>query len=79
MVDLGEIRQSGGKTVQAWAVEGDLDASTIVSNVFELEWPTRSGRIKSFPEIDRAAWFDLESARSVIIQAQRELLDRLPT
>ena len=77
MVDLGEIRQSG-KTVQAWAVEGDLDASTIVSNVVELEWPPRSGRIQSFPEIDRAAWFDLDSARVVIIQAQRELLDRLP-
>lgn len=78
VTDLGEIRQRGGKTVQAWAVEGDLDASTIVSNTFELEWPPRSGRIQSFPEIDRAAWFDLEAARAVIIQGQRALLDRLP-
>lgn len=76
-VDLGEIRQSGGKTVQAWAVEGDLDAATIVSNTFELEWPPKSGRIRTFPEIDRAAWFDLESARAVIISGQRQLLDRL--
>lgn len=76
-VDLGEIRQTGGKTVQAWAVEGDLDAATIVSNTFELEWPPKSGRIRTFPEIDRAAWFDLESARAVIISGQRQLLDRL--
>ena len=78
LTDLGEIRQRGGKTVQAWAVEGDLDATTIVSNTFELEWPPRSGRFQSVPEIDRAAWFDLDSARAVIVQAQRELLDRLP-
>ncbi len=78
VTDLGEVRQGGGKTVQAWAVEGDLDATTIISNTFELEWPPKSGRIQSFPEIDRAAWFDLESARSVIIQGQRALLDRLP-
>lgn len=76
-VELGEIRQAGGKTVQAWAVEGDLDATTIVSNTFELEWPPKSGGIQTFAEIDRAAWFDLESARSVIIAGQREFLDRL--
>ena len=63
LVDLGEVRQAGGKVVRAWAVEGDLDAETIVSNTFELEWPPKSGRIQAFPEIDRAAWFDLESAR----------------
>ena len=78
VTDLGEVRQAGGKTVQAWAVEGDLDAATIVSNTFEMEWPPRSGRTESFPEIDRAAWFDLETARSLIIQGQRALLDRLP-
>lgn len=76
-VDLGEIRQAGGKTVKAWAVEGDLDATTIVSNTFDLEWPPKSGDIRTFPEIDRAAWFDLESARSAIISGQREFLDRL--
>jgi predicted NUDIX family NTP pyrophosphohydrolase len=79
IIDLGEIRQAGGKTVQAWAVEADLDVSAIVSNTFELEWPPGSGRMESFPEIDRAAWFDLDSARSVIVQGQRPLLDRLDT
>jgi predicted NUDIX family NTP pyrophosphohydrolase len=77
VTDLGEIRQAGGKTVQAWAVEGDLDAAAIVSNTFELEWPPHSGRMETFPEIDRAAWFDLEQARAVIIAGQRLLLDRL--
>jgi predicted NUDIX family NTP pyrophosphohydrolase len=76
--DLGEIRQAGGKTVRAWAVQGDLDSTVIISNTFELEWPPKSGRIQTFPEIDRAAWFDLESAQSVIVQGQRPLLDRLP-
>jgi predicted NUDIX family NTP pyrophosphohydrolase len=79
LVDLGEVRQAGGKVVRAWAVEGDLDVEAIVSNTFELEWPPKSGRIQSFPEIDRAAWFDLESARAVIVAGQRPLLDRLTT
>lgn len=79
LVDLGEVRQAGGKVVRAWAVEGDLDAEAIVSNTFELEWPPKSGRIQSFPEIDRAAWFDVESARAVIVAGQRPLLDRLTT
>lgn len=78
LTDLGEIRQSSGKTVRAWAVKGDLDATAIVSNTFDLEWPPKSGRIQTFPEIDRAAWFDLESAHSVIVHGQRPLLDRLP-
>ena len=77
ITDLGEIRQSSGKTVRAWAVKGDLDATAIVSNTFDLEWPPKSGRIQTFPEIDRAAWFDLESAHSVIVHGQRPLLDRL--
>ena len=78
LVDLGEVRQAGGKVVRAWAVEGDLDADDIVSNTFELEWPPRSGRFQAFPEIDRAAWMSVESARAAIIEAQRLLLDRLP-
>ena len=77
--DLGEIRQAGGKTVLAWAVEGDLDASAIVSNTFELEWPPKSGRIQAFPEIDRAEWFDLAAAAEKIVVGQRTFLDRLPT
>ena len=79
LVDLGEVRQAGGKVVRAWAVEGDLDASAIVSNTFEIEWPPRSGRIQAFPEIDRAAWFDLSTARARIVAGQRALLDRLIT
>ena len=76
-LELGEVRQANGKRVTAWAVEGDLDADAIVSNVFELEWPPRSGRIQQFPEVDRAAWFDLEAARPKLVKGQAELLDRL--
>ena len=77
LVDLGEVRQSGGKIVRAWAVEGDLDPATAVSNTFELEWPPRSGRMQSFPEIDRAAWFDVPTARSKVVTGQRALIDRV--
>jgi predicted NUDIX family NTP pyrophosphohydrolase len=76
-LDLGEVRQSGGKVVRAWAVEGDLDPATAVSNTFEIEWPPKSGRIATFPELDRFEWFDLDTARSKIIVAQREFVDRL--
>jgi predicted NUDIX family NTP pyrophosphohydrolase len=76
--DLGEITQAGGKRVQAWAVEGDFDATDITSNGFEMEWPPRSGRRQSFPEVDRVAWFSLEDARQKVNAAQVELLERLP-
>jgi predicted NUDIX family NTP pyrophosphohydrolase len=74
---LGDVRQSGGKTVTAWAVEGQFDPQTAVSNTFELEWPPRSGRLQSFPEVDRAAWFDVDTARTKLIAAQAAFLDRL--
>ena len=74
---LGEIRQRGGKVVEAFAAETDLDADAIISNDFELEWPPRSGRMQRFPEVDRAAWFDLAEARRRINSAQAALLDRL--
>jgi predicted NUDIX family NTP pyrophosphohydrolase len=74
---LGDIRQRGGKRVTAFAVEGDLDVDAIKSNTFEIEWPLKSGRMQSFPEIDRAAWFDLPAAHVKILQSQRQLLDRL--
>ena len=74
---LTPIRQSGGKIVHAFALEGDFDPSTIQSNSFEIEWPPRSGRKRSFPEIDRAAWFSLDEARQKINPAQRALLDEL--
>ena len=76
-LELGEVRQSGGKTVTAWAVEGEFDPETAVSNTFELEWPPRSGRLQSFPEIDRVAWFDVDTARAKLIAAQVAFLDRL--
>jgi predicted NUDIX family NTP pyrophosphohydrolase len=74
---LGELRQPGGKRVLAYALEGDLDVAAIRSNSFELEWPPRSGRMQSFPEVDRAEWFPLEAARSKILPGQRAFLDRL--
>jgi predicted NUDIX family NTP pyrophosphohydrolase len=76
--DLGEITQAGGKRVRAWAVEGDFDPSDIASNQFEIEWPPRSGRRQSFPEVDRAEWFSLGVAGEKLVAAQAELLDRLP-
>jgi predicted NUDIX family NTP pyrophosphohydrolase len=75
--DLGTIRQKGGKVVQGWAVEGDLDADAVRSGTFTMEWPPRSGRTREFPEVDRAAWFGLEEARERLLPAQVELLDRL--
>jgi predicted NUDIX family NTP pyrophosphohydrolase len=74
---LSEIRQRGGKIVKAFAVATDIDVQNIQSNTFEIEWPPRSGRRQKFPEVDRAEWFDLNSARTKINEAQRTLLDRL--
>jgi predicted NUDIX family NTP pyrophosphohydrolase len=76
-VDLGEVRQKGGKVVTAWAIEGDLDAGAIRSNTFAIEWPPRSGTMRDFPEVDRAGWFRLDEAREKILPAQAPLLDRL--
>ncbi len=74
-VPLGRIRQAGGKWVEAFALEGDLDPARIVSNQFTLEWPPRSGRLSSYPEIDRAQWFTLAEARDKILPSQRPILD----
>jgi predicted NUDIX family NTP pyrophosphohydrolase len=74
---LGEIRQRGGKRVRAWALEGDLDASTVRSNTFSLEWPPHSGATREFPEVDRAAWFDLDTARRKLLSSQAAFVDRL--
>lgn len=76
-IDLGEIRQRGGKVVRAFALAADLDLTEVRSNTFEMEWPPRSGRRATFPEIDRAEWFDLATARHKLNPAQGELLDRL--
>lgn len=76
-IDIGEIVQKSGKLVVAWAIEGDLDPALAVSNTFELEWPPRSGRWETIPEIDRVAWFDLAEARRRLKDAQVPFLDRL--
>jgi predicted NUDIX family NTP pyrophosphohydrolase len=76
-LDLGSVRQSGGKVVTVWAVEGDLDPNEVVPGTFEMEWPKGSGRVRRFPEVDRAAWWSLEQARQRLVAAQREFLDRL--
>jgi predicted NUDIX family NTP pyrophosphohydrolase len=74
---LAPITQAGGKVVQAWALEGDLDPAALCSNTFSIEWPPRSGRQQSFPEVDRAAWLPLDAARRKINRAQVALLDEL--
>lgn len=74
---LTPVRQAGGKTVHAFVLEGDIDAERIESNSFELEWPPRSGRRQRFPEVDRAAWFDLATARGKLNQGQLGLLAQL--
>lgn len=76
-IDLGQIRQRAGKTVRAWARRADFDASTATSNTFEMEWPPRSGRTATFPELDRVAWVPLARARELLVAGQVELLDRL--
>jgi predicted NUDIX family NTP pyrophosphohydrolase len=74
---LGSVRQPGGKLVHAWAVNGDWDPVRLVSNTFSMEWPPHSGRMQEFPEIDRAAWFDLKEARKKILKGQTVFLNRL--
>ncbi|MFI0543286.1 putative NUDIX family NTP pyrophosphohydrolase [Streptomyces canus] len=76
-VALGEVRQTNGKVVTAWAIEADLDPATVVPGVFSMEWPPKSGRTQEFPELDRVAWFGLDRARAVIVRAQAAFLDRL--
>ena len=76
-VELQPRRQPGGKTVHAWAVRSDVDATRIRSNTFSMAWPPRSGRQQAFPEIDRAAWFPLDEARVKILKGQMGFLDEL--
>jgi predicted NUDIX family NTP pyrophosphohydrolase len=77
LLPLGRIVQKGGKSVEAFALEGDLDAGRIESNLFTVEWPPRSGDYRSYPEIDRAGWFTIREARTKILPSQRPLLDLL--
>ncbi len=75
-VPLGYVRQKNGKRVEAWAVAADLDPDALVSNTFEIEWPPRSGKRRTFPEADRAAWLDFATASEKILPAQLPLLER---
>jgi predicted NUDIX family NTP pyrophosphohydrolase len=76
-IELNPITQKGGKKVLCWAVEDDLNHENIVSNTFEIEWPLRSGKMKSFPEIDKAGWFDVNDAMQLINEKQIPLLEEL--
>jgi predicted NUDIX family NTP pyrophosphohydrolase len=75
--ELEPVRQSGGKIVHAWAIEADCDPSQIRSNLFSLEWPAKSGRTQQFPEVDRAAWFNIPEARQRILASQVNFIDQL--
>lgn len=76
-IDLGEVTQGGRKRVHAFALEGDFDVSRLQSNMFEMEWPLKSGRLQSFPEVDRAEWFPPDAALRKILAGQRPFIDRL--
>lgn len=77
VLDLGVVRQSGGKEVHVFAVEGDVDVNAVVPGTFALEWPPRSGRFVDVPEMDRVAWLTVDEARPLLVSAQRAFLDRL--
>ena len=76
-ISLAPIKQSGGKAVCAWTFEGDCDAASIQSNLFSIEWPPKSGRQQEFPEVDRAAWFDVNTAKQKIIKGQVSFIEEL--
>ncbi|AXN47198.1 RNA pyrophosphohydrolase [Mycobacterium marinum] len=76
-IDLGSVKQAGGKVVTAFAVRGDLDVTEAHSNTFELEWPKGSGKVREFPEVDRVGWFPVAIARGKLLKGQRDFLDRL--
>lgn len=77
LIDLGDVKQAGGKIVSAWAVEGDCDAESIRSNSFTMEWPPKSGKMQEYPEVDRAGWFGLNEATEKILAGQLPLLEKL--
>jgi predicted NUDIX family NTP pyrophosphohydrolase len=77
LIELGSVRQKGGKVVRCWAAEADFDPAQLDSNTFAMQWPPRSGMEREFPEVDRAEWFEPELARTKIIEAQAALVDRL--
>jgi predicted NUDIX family NTP pyrophosphohydrolase len=76
-IPLDLVTQKGGKTVFAWAIRFDCDVALVKSNTFEMEWPPKSGRMREFPEIDRAEWFDIDQARTKLLESNLPFLDRL--
>jgi predicted NUDIX family NTP pyrophosphohydrolase len=76
-LELGEVVQPGGKVIVAYAVEGDFDPSRLKSNLFEMEWPPKSGRVQAFPEVDHAQWFTSAEAKTKILPGQAPFIDRL--
>jgi predicted NUDIX family NTP pyrophosphohydrolase len=77
LIELGDIRQPGGKWVRAWADEADHEPERLRSNLFSMEWPRGSGRFQRFPEVDRAAWFTVDDARTKLLKGQLPFIDRL--
>ena len=77
LLDLGTVKQAGGKVVSAWAFAGDCDPEQLVSNVCQVEWPPRSGRLIEIPEVDRGAWFSIPEAKEKLLKSQTPFLDRL--
>jgi predicted NUDIX family NTP pyrophosphohydrolase len=77
VVGLGDFKQSGGKIISAWALEGDFNPGSLHSNTFSIEWPPRSGRMGTFPEVDRAEWFTPRVARRKVVKGQIEIIDAL--
>ena len=76
-LELGEVKQAGGKVVSAWAFEGDCEPGKLTSNLCRVEWPPRSGRFIEFPEVDRGEWFSVDEAKERILKGQQPFLDRL--
>src|SRR5579863_5984001 len=76
-IELLPLKQAGGKTVFAWAIRADFDPGQLRSNTFSMEWPPRSGRLREFPEVDRASWFGMEEARRKILKGQAGFLEQL--
>jgi predicted NUDIX family NTP pyrophosphohydrolase len=78
-IELQPLKQAGGKTVFAWAIRADFDPGQLLSNTFSMEWPPRSGRLREFPEVDRAVWFGMQQARRKILKSQAGFLEQLIT
>jgi predicted NUDIX family NTP pyrophosphohydrolase len=77
IMELGTAKQPSGKVIYAWAIDADFDAESVTSNLFEMEWPPKSGQQQSFPEIDRAGWFTIAAARQKLVKGQLPLLEKL--